>query len=446
MRLPRTLHGRVVLGAVVAVAIGLGMLVVVFNVLLSASLRGDVDSHLRSRAAAALSTVHVRGGRLVASEAAGDAALDGGVWVFEGTRAVERPTAAGALTRSAAALAVADGRYADTRDGGYRLHARPYYDGTRRLGAVVVAGSLAPYDRTTDLALIGSLLFAVAVLATMGAVTWVAVRGALAPVESMTDQAAAWGDHDLDRRFGSGRRPDELERLATTFDGLLDRIAASLRHEQRLSAELSHELRTPLARVAAQADLLARRPHDPAEQRAAAELTLRSTGRMTSILDTLMTAARTESRTVPGVCDAGAAARRAADAVAEEAARRAIAVTVHCPPGVSAGTDAAVAERVLAPLIDNAVRLARAAVTIDVSRKDSIVTLDVCDDGEGIPGDRLDAVFEPGLSFAGADGGPHDGAGLGLPLARRLARAAGGDVAAIACRSGARLRVTLPAG
>ena len=65
----------------------------------------------------------------------------------------------------------------------------------------------------------------------------------------MTESAASWSEHDLDRRFDLGEPYDELTRLAATLDGLLGRIAASLRHEQRFTAELSHELRTPLARV-----------------------------------------------------------------------------------------------------------------------------------------------------------------------------------------------------
>ena len=65
----------------------------------------------------------------------------------------------------------------------------------------------------------------------------------------MTEDAASWSEHDLDRRFDLGEPYDELTRLAATLDGLLERIAASLRHEQRFTAELSHELRTPLARI-----------------------------------------------------------------------------------------------------------------------------------------------------------------------------------------------------
>src|SRR5206468_229964 len=74
----------------------------------------------------------------------------------------------------------------------------------------------------------------------------------------MTAQASDWSDHDLERRFSLGQPHDELTQLAFTLDRLLDRLAATLRHEQRLSAELSHELRTPLANIAAQAQFALR--------------------------------------------------------------------------------------------------------------------------------------------------------------------------------------------
>ena len=443
---PGTLRGRVVLGSVAALAVGLAVLVVAFNLLLTTSLRRDVDSSLQSRADAALTTVSQRNGRLVTSEGPGDAALDSGVWVYEGARAVEQPPASAALQQDVSGLVVTDGRFATTPDGDYRLHSVPVVSGGRRAGTVVVAGSLAAYDRTTDLALVGSLLFAAAVLAAITAVMWLAVGGALRPVETMTHQASDWGDHDLDRRFGPGERPEELQQLAGTFDGLLDRVAASLRHEQRLSAELSHELRTPLARIAAQAEILGRRPHDTDEQRAAAELTLRSTQRMTAILDTLMTAARAEARSNPGVCDVGAAARHAIEAVDADASRRGVTVELSAPQATRAGADAEVVERILAPLLENAVRFARSAVTVRVERTGPTIVLEVADDGPGIPPGNLDRVFEPGVTFAPTGEPAHDGAGLGLPLARRLARAAGGDVDLRPCDGGALLQVRLPAG
>lgn len=63
----------------------------------------------------------------------------------------------------------------------------------------------------------------------------------------MSAQAGRWSADQVERRFGSQRRPAELAELAGTLGGMLDRISAVLRHERQLSAELSHELRTPRA-------------------------------------------------------------------------------------------------------------------------------------------------------------------------------------------------------
>ena len=75
----------------------------------------------------------------------------------------------------------------------------------------------------------------------------------------MTVAAEDWGAHDLERRFDLGPSRDELTGLAATLDGLLSRIAASRRHEQRFADDVAHELRTPLATLRAQAELGLRR-------------------------------------------------------------------------------------------------------------------------------------------------------------------------------------------
>jgi two-component system, OmpR family, heavy metal sensor histidine kinase CusS len=110
-----------------------------------------------------------------------------------------------------------------------------------------------------------------------------------------------------------------------------------------------------------------------------------------------------------------------------------------------AGVDPEVVERIVVPLLENAGRYARSRVTVDAERVDGRVVVTVADDGPGVPADARESVFEPGVR-AGLDTG-HSGAGLGLPLARRLARAAGGDVTAVEPRAlrGAELRVDLPA-
>jgi signal transduction histidine kinase len=88
------------------------------------------------------------------------------------------------------------------------------------------------------------------------------------------------------------------------------------------------------------------------------------------------------------------------------------------------GVDADVVERIVAPLLENAVRYAASAVRVETVMRDGMVVIRVGDDGPGVSAELVDVVFEPGRR--GLDG--HAGAGLGLSLARRLARAAGGDL------------------
>jgi signal transduction histidine kinase len=106
---------------------------------------------------------------------------------------------------------------------------------------------------------------------------------ALLPVSRMTENASKWSDSDIDRRFDLGEPYDELTRLGATLDALLDRLASSLRHEQRLTAELSHELRTPLARIAAEAELALNRPREPEDYLASIEKTSEETNPVRSV-------------------------------------------------------------------------------------------------------------------------------------------------------------------
>ena len=119
---------------------------------------------------------------------------------------------------------------------------------------------------------------------------------ALRPVARMTRQAAEWSEHDLDRRFALGAPHDELTELAATLDSLLDRVAASLRHEQRFSAELSHELRTPLARDRRRGRARAPpRARSRTEYRARARVVLRNADQLARTIDALVAAAQHEA-------------------------------------------------------------------------------------------------------------------------------------------------------
>jgi signal transduction histidine kinase len=442
----RTLHGRLTAVAVLVAAITICALTVAFNLLLSQRSGADIDTRLRTHAAAAATTVGVWHGRLEARESPGAAPLDRRVWIYAGRRAVERPPGDATLQRAADSMAGTAGRFKDVpADGDVRLYSSPITDAGRQIGTVVAAQSLTAYERTIQLALLGSTALAALLLGATLVVTRTSIGRALGPVRAMTASAQEWSTNDPARRFGTSDRPDELGQMARTFDGLLDRVAASLRHEQRLSAELSHELRTPLSRIVAEAELLQRQDRAPEDRRRAHASILRSAGQMSSILDTLMAASRAEAGLDRGRCDVRVALRELSRTWAPAFEDRGIELQIAATPGrLDAGVDAEVFQRIAAPLLDNARRYATARVVVEAARDNGAVVVSIVDDGPGVPEDERERVFEPGARLGVADG--HRGAGLGLPLARRLARAANGDVSAMPAEPppGARFRVALP--
>jgi signal transduction histidine kinase len=338
-------------------------------------------------------------------------------------------------------------QFADIAQPETRLLAVPVTRGGQRLGTVVVAASFRPYERTERVALLSSLVLGALVIVAVGLVARWLLGAALRPVARMTSDAAAWSEHDLDRRFDLGPPTDELTRLAATLDGLLDRLAAGMRREQRLSAELSHELRTPLAKLSTRAQLLVGAPELPEALREEAAGIVRSAEEMREVIDVLMAAARADAGGQPGgSADLAAAARSALDAVRAAAAESGVELEFDLSggdPTARAAAEPKLVERMLAPLVENACRHARSRASVRIGRSGAWAEVVVEDDGPGVPAGEELAIFEPGYRGATPDG--HGGAGLGLALARRLARSAGGEVSADANAAGGRFVVRLPA-
>jgi signal transduction histidine kinase len=260
----------------------------------------------------------------------------------------------------------------------------------------------------------------------------------------MTRQAATWSERDLDRRFGLGDPRDELTELAATLDGLLDRLAASLRHEQRFSAELAHELRTPLSRVIAEAELALRRERTPDEYRDTLEVVRRSAEQLGRTTDALLAAARYEAGTTHGTADALDVATEAASVCVGLAAERDVDVEIERPSmPLRVGVEGEYAERILQPVLENACRYAASVVRVAIERTGSSVSYAVSDDGPGVADDELERIFEPGVRGAAANG---TGSGLGLSLARRLAESVAGEIEAVPGAAGGRFVIRLPAG
>ena len=289
-----------------------------------------------------------------------------------------------------------------------------------------------------------SIVLALLVLLAVAVATRWLISRALRTVSRMTAQAAAWSEQDLDRRFSLGVPHDELTQLAGVLDRLLDRLSASLAREQRLTAELAHELRTPLAQIAAEAQYAIRHAGSVEQQRAAHEQVLSSAMQMSRTVETLIATARAELDPRRATSDACACAIAAIAACRPLAEGQGVEIEApDCRAPVPVAVEASLVERILAPLLENGCRYARGTVRLGVGRENGTVRYVLEDDGPGIEPSEIEAIFEPGHS-----GGPADpmgsGAGLGLPLARRLARAAGGEVTAARSSGGATFVVRLP--
>jgi len=449
---PRTLRGRLSLVALTTATLLMTVLTVVFNTAMDRHLQHQADDELRNRAAAVATTVDTSGPRVRVLETVNDSLLDANVWIYAGTHLLEKPpsaTADSALTQAADRLAARGSPVCATMQTDnprfVRLCSQPV-SGLRSTATVITATDLAPYRSSADTLLSGSLILDAVMLACTYALTRLAVGRALRPVRTMTDQAAQWSAVGSDQRFGAADQPAELARLGTSLDALLDRIRTVLRHEQQLTAELSHELRTPLTRIVVELDWWRARPRSAAETDATHEVIAEAAQSMRTICDTLLNEAREGAQNTTTAVGATAVAPALRRLVEDLDPRKHLKTVVDVPDQqIEAGVASALLERIVSPLLTNAVRYAGSTVTVSARQLPGGVRIDVTDDGPGVPEEFLDDLFQPGRRADSGDG--HDGAGLGLPLARRLARAVGGEVSHDPEHTpGARFLVDLPAG
>jgi signal transduction histidine kinase len=428
------------------VTVALAGLVVGFNVILDRTLDHDSRNLARTRAAAQVALLRQGHGGLVVVETPDDGVADSYIWIYSGDRAIERPRAGRRANAASQALSAGPARFADVPAADVRLYAQPVVVGGRRLGTVVAGVSLAAYEETQRVALIASVILGGLVLVLVAAAASWLLRSALRPVHTMTTQAASWSERELDDRFTVGEPYDELTELAATLNGLLDRIGASFRREQRFSAELSHELRTPLARVLAESELALRRERTPAEYRDALELVHRNAAQLTRTVDTLVAAARHQTGR-RGTADAYDVAAGALGACAALITERGLELELAQPQHpIRVGVELELAERILQPVVENACRYGAHAVKVSINRDSRAVHYAIEDDGPGVDASEREQIFEPGVRGSLGHANGDSGAGLGLALARRLAQSVDGNVESVAGFGHGRFVVTLPAG
>lgn len=306
-------------------------------------------------------------------------------------------------------------------------------------------------SRSVVRSLLGVLL--PAALVVMAVIAWRIIGAVLRPVEDLRAGAERIGaaEGDGSARLVVPATRDEIAALATTLNGMLDRLAAARARQRAFVADAAHELRSPLANLRTQLEVADRLGEDGG----LAEELLPEVDRLSRLVEDLLILARAGD---------GAAARTrpvaVADLLADCAARYATArVPVRVTPtgtGTSAGDLTALASpedllRVLTNLIDNAVRHATSEVVLAAERENpttggAAVVLTVTDDGSGIPADQRERVFDRFARLDDARARDSGGTGLGLSIARALVRRGEGELTLEDAHPGLRAVVRLPAG
>ena len=305
-------------------------------------------------------------------------------------------------------------RFAVVGDEAYGLYARPFITSSGLPGVAVLTERLGPYEGDENDALwVSAIAGGIMLILALGVAEWIS-RRVLAPVREMATTAEQWSEHDLERRFDLGDPTDELRALGHTLDGLLEKVARAIRAEQRLTSELAHELRSPLTAIAGTAELMAMRGDLDDQLREDIE-DIRTTCReMSSTVTVLLDLARRETSD-SGERTSGPELVAALEARFPDSSG----LRLDLGPGLVLNDRTAIVMGAIAPVVENALRVSE-HVTVSARAGGGHVELVVVDDGPGVDEHVVDRIFEPGVSLGGS--------GLGLPLARRIARSAGGDV------------------
>ncbi|MFI5934220.1 sensor histidine kinase [Actinoplanes sp. NPDC051494] len=308
---------------------------------------------------------------------------------------------------------------------------------------VLVAESLDTVDDATE-AILAALLAGMPLLAlVVGAATFVFVGRTLRPVEAMTRRAATITATNLHARLPVPVAEDEIAALAATMNTMLNRIETASAAQRRFVADASHELRSPLATIHANADLLAAAGLAEAPARSVARIH-RESARMATLVEDLLLLARVDDgalRLRRDEVDLDDLVYAERERVAVERPGLRIEGEVH-PVRVLGDPDQL--HRVLRNLVDNAVRHARHGVIISLGAVGAQAELVVGNDGPAIAAGDRERIFDRFVRLDDSRSRQEGGAGLGLPIARDIASAHGGTLAADALADGASLRLRLP--
>jgi two-component system OmpR family sensor kinase len=423
-----SLRVRVILTTLAMLAIVLASVVTAVTL----AYRSKLDGDLRSRLVAAGGLVERAGSAGQAKPLVAGLALEGIAAHFSGSRTPPGPARKGAKSDSTIR----------TR-GSLLVLSEVLPDGIE----ISLSASSASIDHAVNNLLLIELAVAAGALVLAALLVFHGTRTALRPLSAVIETSTRIAHGDSELRLRPSRTDTELGRLAVAFDQMVDALETAVEEARasdaatrRFLADASHELRNPIAALQASVETLLReQPERPERDRLEAAVA-RNSERLGRLVDDLLGLARLEAHPTRAPTDLATITRP----LVEDARVRAphATITLSADGDTTVGGDSDALERVLRNLIDNALAAIRPTGRIDVQlgRLNGYVQVRVSDDGPGVPEQERQRIFE---RFVRLDPGK-PGHGLGLAIARRIARQHQGDLSCDPTPTGASFTLRLP--
>lgn len=309
-------------------------------------------------------------------------------------------------------------------------------------GNLLLVGAVARDEVDATLSAVrNALLLIVPILAAlMGVLIWVLVGRALRPVQAMSDRVNAITTTSLDQRVPVPAGNDEISGLATVMNGMLNRLQRGDARQRQFAADASHELRSPLATMRTAAEMIERNPASGRAPTLASDIVAEA-DRMDALIGDLLSLSRVDEERASHNHQP---VDLSALAAGFETAQRTI------EPGLTVLGDAAQLRRAIENLVNNAHRhaVAHVAISVRAVQHHQTTYAEVCveDDGDGVPADQRQMIFERFRRLDEARTRDQGGAGLGLALVHAIATRHRGAIAVddSPTLTGARFTLHLP--
>jgi len=263
-------------------------------------------------------------------------------------------------------------------------------------------------------------------------VGWFMAKRAVSGVAAVTRTAQEISGGTLDKRVPVGTRGDEIDQLAATFNQMLGRIQALITEIKEMSDNIAHDLKSPITRIRGMAEVTLTTGKGIEEYESMAAGTVEECDRLLDMINTMLMITKAESglhQLDEQQVDMARLVRDACELLAPVAEDRGLSLACEAPETSPVVGDPRMIQRIFANLLDNAVKYTPSGGTVKVSLSEKggeAVVVAVQDTGIGIPAGDLPHVFERFYRCDQSRSEP--GTGLGLSLARALARAHNGDI------------------